>query len=115
MRVWVEALQQRRPRDGVKIASQQELPYAQAVFFSIWKDQLVMDILHPVGCSQPSQSGLTVFGGMERKGLAKAVKAMPAEMGHGIGPPRHGRKQEAGGSQGAEEGYERAVQIRHIV
>jgi hypothetical protein len=45
LRVWGEALQQRRPRDGVKITSQQEPPYAQAVFFGIWKGQFVMDIL----------------------------------------------------------------------
>ena len=58
---------------------------------------------------------LTVFGGMERKRLAKQVEAMEAELGHGIGPSCHGCEEEAGGSQGAEEGQQRAVQIRHIV
>jgi len=52
---------------------------------------------------------------MERKRLAKQGEALEAALGHGIGPPRHGREEEAGGGQSAEEGCQRAVQIRHIV
>jgi hypothetical protein len=115
MRIRVEALQQRRPRDSVNIASQQEPSHGQAVLCSIWKNQVVLDILRAVGFSQPGQGSLTVFGGMERKRLAKHVEAVEAEPGQGIGPPRHGSEEEARGGQGAEEGYERAVQVGHIV
>ena len=108
MRIRVEALQQRRPWDSVNIASQQEPPHSQAVLCSIWEDQVVLNILRAVGFSQPSQGSLTIFGGMERKRLAKHVEAMEAEPGQALASC-HGCEEEAGGGWGAEEGQQRAV------
>jgi hypothetical protein len=81
LRVGVKAFQHGLPWDGVKIAAQQEPTRAQAVLFSIRKDQFVMDILLTVGFAQGSQGRLKVFGGPERKRLPNQIEAPEAELG----------------------------------
>ena len=96
MRIRVEALQQRRPRDSVNIASQQEPPHGQAVLRSVWEDQVVLNILRAVGFSQPSQGSLLSSAVWKGKGLpstskqwrqsrAKALALLPWLRGRGRG------------------------------
>jgi hypothetical protein len=99
----------------VIIAAQQESSHAQAVLFRIRKDALVLDIFLAVGFSQVRQGNLTVCGSPERKRLPNHLEAPQAALRQGIIQSAHGGEEEAGGSQGQEEGRQRAFEVGHIV
>jgi hypothetical protein len=69
IRVGGEALQHGLPWHGVIIVAQQEPPHAQAMRFSIGKDQLIMDLLRAVGFAKACQGHRNVFAGPKRKRL----------------------------------------------